>query len=232
VNEANAYLITLPDDWQVTELQNSDASITSDRVTVNIRTATVDRVRFPTVQLYAESGNPLFPAGWDEVDLLGRSSIRDGGAVEFQYNANLNGVRQQLFIHWYLRGSRLVEVSLRTDTGSWQDPEIQEDIRMVLASFAVDFAGPRVSSEAVLAAVTARFPGNPHSGVIVRDESASGTVELSCSDAVKPHLLQPEYDEPGEWKVRTSLTPHGFNEWTVYEPELQVVAASGNESEC
>jgi hypothetical protein len=216
----------------VTESTNGDAVINSSIVTIDIKARIADRVRFPSVQIYAASENPVFSGAWTNVDLIGTNSLRNGQAVEFVYAGDLNGVRQHLIVHWYLRGDRLIEVTLRVNGASWQNLDVQDDVRMVLASFAVDHAGARVPLEDVFNAVTERFPGNPRSGIIVRDDIAGGTVELTCIEAVAPHVQQPVYQGNGEWKIVTSLEPHGYNEWTVYEPGLQVVASAGNDSNC
>ena len=227
-----SYSYTLPEGWSQTVVGETIVLRNATGTTkVTISERTIDRWRYPDVNVFGVTNFPERPRGWDTWYSASTGLIKGGQAYEFQFTGAKNNVPYNNFVQWYLWGDVNVEVDAEILSSDWNAGGTDRyELLTFLESYKAHVGGPILTVEDVLGFLEERLDDRP-AGVYVRDEVIRGRVEITCRQLFEDFLNQPEYVGNGTWQA-VAYTVDGAETWWVYEPTGTIAAVNSNHSKC
>lgn len=225
------YQYSVPLDW--VEITGDDEIVLTHRtrqVQVTVRERPVDRALIESIVELAQLKDPVAFVDWNErslfdIRLTGEHSLR------LEYAGTKLGGPQFAVVDWYLWGELLVEVVTESEAPAWAlDSNLHNTGQLIAASFAPDESTPLVDGVAIENQLRVRF-NDKLSNIFVDSANDAPQFELSCKQVLLDVLSEPVYVGSGEWQV-FAVTQQGAQVWQVYEPTLNITAATHNTSDC
>lgn len=225
------YQYSIPLDW--VEVTGDDEIVLTHRTRqaqVTVRERSVDRALIESIVKLAQLEDPVAFVDWNErslfdISLTGEHSLR------FEYAGTKLDEPQIAVVDWYLWGELLIEVVTESEASAWAlDTNLHNTAQLVAASFAPDESIPLVDAVAIENQLRVLFNQKP-SNIFVDSANGAPQFELSCKQVLLDVLSEPVYVGSGEWQV-FAVTQQGAQVWQVFEPTLNITAATHNTSNC